>query len=69
MLGKNIAHPQSPKEAFHLFVTQHMLQEILLNINRKAPDIQRNRNIRHMDPFSHEEMLACLGVIMHSCRR
>jgi hypothetical protein len=63
---RSIAHPKSEQEAFHLFISEGMLRDILRHTNRKAHDIRNGRNDGFMKKFSYEELNACLAVTLRA---
>ena len=49
-------------EAFLLFMPEDLLRAVLRHSNRKCNDVSIQRN-KQIPPFSHEEFLACLGIL------
>lgn len=65
---RNLAHPRSALEAFHLFFTPEMTREILRHTNRKACDVRRESQIVRgfMSNFTYDEICACIGIILRA---
>lgn len=60
---RNLAHVSSELEALLLFLPEEQLRVILRHTNRKCRDVSRLKQ-QDIHPFSYEEFLACLGVLI-----
>ena len=65
--SKVIANPRSEIESFELFLSEDILQTVLMHINRKAGEIRRT--LSRLQPFktlSMDELKAGLAIILRA---